>query len=71
VKTYGYAIAALICIIVGWGLVAPKLVSAANDLLVAMGFAVMIAVPVMVYGIFKTWAETDEGKKLLEKLKGE
>ena len=68
-KTYVLGLAALAVLVLGWGVVAPQLISAKSDLLVALGMGVVVLVPALVYRIFNFWSNSAEGNSIIEKLK--
>ena len=68
-NTYIRLVIILALIFVGYGLVAPRLVSAPSGFMVTLGILVIIAVPVLAVGIVREWARTGEGKSVIAKIK--
>lgn len=65
-RTYLYVVLTLVIFVIGWGILAPRLVSSNSDLSVLLGLIVVVIVPTLVTSNYYLWlyGEDHANKKI-------
>lgn len=57
IRTYMFALAAIVGVAAAMGLIGPNLISAESDLSVFLGIVLVLLVPVYLYVLYTRWAK--------------